>query len=202
MQCNNNVSHAMPLHNLFNILTSCTSLYSHLMHLYPHLVHLYLHLMHFTLPSPHASLPSPHALHFTLTSCTSYLPSPHAPHIYPHLMHHCFTLTSCTSSLLSPHAPLLYQHITNKLWLLLCTIYLYYTNTHYILIAKFLSMQISFLSVSPALSDRTTYKRFFRVHPSVTIDYPAYYTIMEHFGWKRVGFLTQNEDLFTLVSIL
>ena len=53
--------------------------------------------------------------------------------------------------------------------------------------------------MSPALSNRDIYKKFFRLHASHTIDYPALRSMMNHFGWKRITVLTQNEDIFTLV---
>eukprot|EP00731_Ephydatia_muelleri_P020912 Em0013g639a len=56
--------------------------------------------------------------------------------------------------------------------------------------------QISYFSESAALSDRSRYKRYFRTNPSGLIEYPAFYSIMNHFGWKQIAVITQNEDLF------
>ncbi|KAL5491446.1 hypothetical protein EMCRGX_G016732 [Ephydatia muelleri] len=61
--------------------------------------------------------------------------------------------------------------------------------------------QISYVDVSSALDDRTTYKSHFRTSPSDKHHYPVFYSIMNHFGWKRIGILTQNEDLFKLAEL-
>ena len=61
---------------------------------------------------------------------------------------------------------------------------------------------MSYFSESAALSDRSRYKRYFRTNPSGLIKYPAFYSIMNHFGWKQIAVITQNEDLFTTVGSL
>lgn len=58
-------------------------------------------------------------------------------------------------------------------------------------------LQISYFSESAALSDRSRYKKYFRVNPSGNIEYPVFRSIMNHYGWKQIAILTQNEDLFT-----
>ena len=63
------------------------------------------------------------------------------------------------------------------------------------------SMQISFASGSTALSDRSRFKRYFR--NSLTFEFlaPALHSILDHFGWKRIALLTQEENLFTGVGV-
>ncbi|KAL5471142.1 hypothetical protein EMCRGX_G029225 [Ephydatia muelleri] len=55
---------------------------------------------------------------------------------------------------------------------------------------------------SAALSDRSRYKRYFRTNPSGNIEYPAFRSIMRHFGWKQIAILTQDEDLFTTAQAI
>lgn len=62
-------------------------------------------------------------------------------------------------------------------------------------------LQISYFSESAELSDRRRYKRYFRTNPSGIIEYPAFRSIMSHFGWKRIAILTQDENLFTNVGL-
>eukprot|EP00731_Ephydatia_muelleri_P038651 Em0846g1a len=61
---------------------------------------------------------------------------------------------------------------------------------------------ISYFSESAALSDRSRYKRYFRTNPSGNIEYPAFRSIMRHFGWKQIAILTQDEDLFTTAQAI
>eukprot|EP00731_Ephydatia_muelleri_P020698 Em0013g425a len=57
--------------------------------------------------------------------------------------------------------------------------------------------QISYFSASTALSNRSRYKKYFRTNPSFVIEPPAFLSMIKHFGWRRIGFLTQNENVYT-----
>ncbi|KAL5471263.1 hypothetical protein EMCRGX_G029359 [Ephydatia muelleri] len=57
--------------------------------------------------------------------------------------------------------------------------------------------QIAYFSGSADLSDRNRYKRFFRDIPSNALDPPAFVSVLQHFGWKRMFSITQDEALFT-----
>eukprot|EP00731_Ephydatia_muelleri_P020684 Em0013g411a len=60
--------------------------------------------------------------------------------------------------------------------------------------------QIAYFSGSADLSDRNRYKRFFRDIPSNALDPPAFVSVLQHFGWKRMFSITQDEALFTGAS--
>ena len=77
---------------------------------------------------------------------------------------------------------------------------LFFTNHMQVMKSFLLNLQISYFSESAALSDRSRYKRYFRTNPSGNIEYPAFRSIMRHFGWKQIAILTQDEDLFTTVG--
>ena len=61
-------------------------------------------------------------------------------------------------------------------------------------------LQISFASGSTALSDRNRFKRYFRNSLTFELLAPALHAILDHFEWKRIAVLTQDENLFTGVS--
>lgn len=61
-------------------------------------------------------------------------------------------------------------------------------------------IHIAYFSGSADLSDRNRYKRFFRDIPSNALDPPAFVSVLQHFGWKRMFSITQDEALFTGVS--
>ena len=59
--------------------------------------------------------------------------------------------------------------------------------------------QISYSSGSPALSDRSRFKMYFRNSPTSDIVAPTLRATVEHFNWTRVAVITQQEALFTIV---
>ena len=62
------------------------------------------------------------------------------------------------------------------------------------------TLQISFSSGSPALSDRSRFRKYFRNSPDSGIVAPTLRSTTSHFGWTRVAVITQEEALFTIVS--
>ncbi len=70
-------------------------------------------------------------------------------------------------------------------------------------INTFLSpMQIAYVSSSIELSDRNRFPNFFRTYPSDADFAPAIVTLIQEYGWRQMGFITQDEGLFTEVSTL
>ena len=62
------------------------------------------------------------------------------------------------------------------------------------------SLQISPTSAASTLSDRSRFKKYFRTDPTFEIFAPAVLSLLEHYNWSRIVFLTQNENLFNNVS--
>ena len=62
-----------------------------------------------------------------------------------------------------------------------------------------LIFQLSYSSASPALSDKTKYKRFFRVFPPESSFNPAKFALLKEFNWERVGTLHEAQEIFSLV---
>ena len=62
------------------------------------------------------------------------------------------------------------------------------------------SIQISCVSSSTTLSDRSKFQRYFQLLPSEDTISPSYYSVIKAFGWKKVSIIEQNENLFTVVS--
>ena len=58
-------------------------------------------------------------------------------------------------------------------------------------------LQISFASGSTALSDRNRFKRYFRNSLTFELLAPALHSMLDHFKWRRIAVLTQDENLFT-----
>ena len=63
-------------------------------------------------------------------------------------------------------------------------------------------MQIAYVSSSIELSDRNRFPNFFRTYPSDADFAPAIVTLIQEYGWRQMGFITQDEGLFTEVSTL
>ena len=61
-------------------------------------------------------------------------------------------------------------------------------------------LQISPASAASTLSDRSRFKKYFRTDPTFEIFAPAVLSLLEHYNWSRIVFLTQNENLFNNVS--
>ncbi|KAL5493728.1 hypothetical protein EMCRGX_G014948 [Ephydatia muelleri] len=57
--------------------------------------------------------------------------------------------------------------------------------------------QISYASGSSILSNRAQFKNYFRTWPSFKDIAPGLVSILKHYNWTRVSFLTQKENLFT-----
>ena len=62
------------------------------------------------------------------------------------------------------------------------------------------SLQISPTSAASALSDRSRFKKYFRTDPTFENFAPAVLSLLEHYNWSRIVFLTQNENLFNNVG--
>ena len=60
-------------------------------------------------------------------------------------------------------------------------------------------LQISFASAVSALSDRTRFRNFFRTYPNFENFVPALVSVLKHYNWSRIVFLTQDENLFNQV---
>ena len=60
--------------------------------------------------------------------------------------------------------------------------------------------KISYGTTSASLSNTTIYQNYFRANPPSTTLTPALLALMNEFQWKRVGFLTQDENRFRRVS--
>eukprot|EP00731_Ephydatia_muelleri_P010455 Em0005g1041a len=57
--------------------------------------------------------------------------------------------------------------------------------------------QVSYASGSSSLSNRAQFKNYFRTWPSFKDIAPGLVSILKHYNWTRVSFLTQKENLFT-----
>ena len=60
-------------------------------------------------------------------------------------------------------------------------------------------LQISFASAVSTLSDRTRFKNFFRTLSKFDTNAPAILSILNHYGWNQIVFLTQDVNLFNKV---
>jgi hypothetical protein len=61
--------------------------------------------------------------------------------------------------------------------------------------------QVSFGSTSPALSDRQEFPLFYRTVAPDSSHNPARLAFVRGFGWDTVTALSQNEDVYSLVSV-
>ena len=61
-------------------------------------------------------------------------------------------------------------------------------------------MQISCLASSTALVDRVRFRYYFQLLPTAPSIAPAFFGVIQQYGWRRVGLIVQNENLFTVVS--
>ena len=62
-------------------------------------------------------------------------------------------------------------------------------------------MQVSYSSGSPALDDRNRFRKYFRNSPTSKIDVLTLRSTVNHFNWTKIAVITQEESLFTIVSI-
>lgn len=63
-------------------------------------------------------------------------------------------------------------------------------------------IQISCLSSSPRLVDRTRYKSYFQIIPTETSLAPAFMLLLKHFQWRHITMIIQDLNLFTLVCCM
>ena len=65
-----------------------------------------------------------------------------------------------------------------------------------------LPIQFSCISSSPELSDREKFRYYFQMSATEANLAIGFYGVIKHFGWQKVAFLEQNENVFTEVSYL
>ena len=61
--------------------------------------------------------------------------------------------------------------------------------------------QISCIATSPLLANREIYRRYFQLLPPEFETAVGFYEIIAHYGWKKVGVVLEDEDLFTKVYV-
>ena len=59
--------------------------------------------------------------------------------------------------------------------------------------------QISCVSSSTELADRVRFRYYFQLLSTEVSLAPAYFGVIRQYGWRRVGLIVQNENLFTVV---
>ena len=59
--------------------------------------------------------------------------------------------------------------------------------------------QISCVSSSTGLANRVKFRYYFQLVPTEASIAPAYFGVIRYYGWRRVGLIVQNENLFTVV---
>lgn len=62
-----------------------------------------------------------------------------------------------------------------------------------------ITSQISYASGLSTLSDRTRFKYYFRTLPNTFYFAPAILGVLNNFNWRRIAFITQNQNLFLQV---
>jgi gamma-aminobutyric acid type B receptor len=66
------------------------------------------------------------------------------------------------------------------------------------LVSQFYNLtQISCIATSPLLANRELYRRYFQLLPPEFESAVGFYQIVTYYGWKRVGVILEDEDLFT-----
>ena len=60
--------------------------------------------------------------------------------------------------------------------------------------------QVAYSSSAIILSDRQRFVNFFRTYPSDENLAPALLSFLQFYGWNRIMFITQEQNLFTGVS--
>ena len=97
------------------------------------------------------------------------------------------------------------QHISNGFlnWSLRTTFYIYMHVVHFLYSSLLpfhsISMQISCLASSTELVDRVRFRYYFQLLPTAASIAPAFFGVIRHYGWRRVGLIVQNENIFTVV---
>ena len=64
------------------------------------------------------------------------------------------------------------------------------------------STQISCVSSSTELANRVRFRYYFQLLPTEASIAPAYFGVIQRYGWRRVGLIVQNENLFTVVWLI
>jgi gamma-aminobutyric acid type B receptor len=59
-------------------------------------------------------------------------------------------------------------------------------------------VQVSCIASSPAFRDRTLFPRYFQLLTTDASQAAAFFSIIQHYGWKRVALIVQDENLFTV----
>ena len=62
-------------------------------------------------------------------------------------------------------------------------------------------MQLSCVSSSPALANNDRFCSYFQLLANEVVLAGGFYSIIKKFGWSKVGIITQNENVFTLVCM-
>ena len=77
-----------------------------------------------------------------------------------------------------------------------------YNYSHAMMVVRCLTciLQMSYVSSSPALSDRSRFLSFWRTFPSDDSVTAAVLAVVKEYGWKQLKIITQEETLFTEVS--
>ena len=61
------------------------------------------------------------------------------------------------------------------------------------------SVQISCVTSSTELVNRVRFRYYFQMLPTAAELAPTYFSVIRQYGWRRVGLIVQNENLFTVV---
>ena len=77
---------------------------------------------------------------------------------------------------------------------LLILLYMHASPSHH-----FFLSQISCVSSSTELADRVRFRYYFQLLSTEVSLAPAYFGVIRQYGWRRVGLIVQNENLFTVV---
>ena len=59
--------------------------------------------------------------------------------------------------------------------------------------------QISCVSSSTELANRVKFRYYFQLLPTEASIAPAYFGVIQQYGWKKVELIVQNENVFTVV---
>ena len=76
------------------------------------------------------------------------------------------------------------------------------TLVTYITIMISFYVQLSCASTSPVLSDRSRFRRYFQLQPSMVDIANGYIGVFRLYGWRHVTLIVQEENLFTEVNNL
>ena len=86
------------------------------------------------------------------------------------------------------------------------TVVQYKTCAVLIIICRFITIihflpcvQISCVTSSTELVNRVRFRYYFQMLPTDAELAPAYFGVIRQYGWRRVGLIVQNENLFTVV---